>query len=103
MLASATSASAAPHSAPNGNSVRPAMRMLFGRTKPARPTAPHADSSNRHSIKGELRSKITRAPAKPGVTAGRAQGNRKHWRSWVFHYNSMHITADAAHWVAYAI
>ncbi len=51
----ATTANAAPQSAPNGKSVRPTKAMLRGRTNPARPTMHHAVSSSRHSVKGELK------------------------------------------------
>ena len=51
--ASPTSARRIPHSAPNGNRVRPASPTLLGRTRPASPTRPHTASSVRLAESGE--------------------------------------------------
>ena len=52
-LSAAHTARAMPHSAPSGNSVRPANSTLRGRSKPAAPIPPHARSSTRQAFRYE--------------------------------------------------
>jgi hypothetical protein len=58
-LVAATHARAAPDSAPNGNSVRPAKATLAGRINPMKPMAAQTLSNNEHSTTGELSGSVT--------------------------------------------
>src|SRR4029453_14392421 len=58
-LVAATQARAAPHSAPNGNRVRPAKATLAGRISPVNPIAAQTLRSNDHSTNGELSGSVT--------------------------------------------